>query len=190
MVTKYLFSSCPPNLKFLISSMLLCYTGNGKGKTTAALGAVLRAHGHGMRVCVIQFMKNTDTGELKALQKLPGVEILQSGKGFFKILNNNFTETDHKKAAEHALALAEEKITSHACDLLVLDEINIATHLKLLDTDAVVTVLKKAPGALHVLLTGRNAPQAFLDLADLVTEMKELKHPFQKGIPAVKGIDW
>lgn len=170
--------------------MLLCYTGNGKGKTTAALGAALRAHGQGLLVCVIQFMKNSNTGELHALQQLPGVEIFQSGKGFYKMLNNHSTEANHKNAAKHALALAEEKITTHTCDLLILDEINIATHLKLLDLKAVISVLKKASPTLHIILTGRNAPQAFLDLADLVTEMKELKHPFQKGIPAMKGIDF
>ncbi|MFA5843179.1 MAG: cob(I)yrinic acid a,c-diamide adenosyltransferase [Candidatus Gracilibacteria bacterium] len=170
--------------------MLLCYTGNGKGKTTAALGAALRAHGQGLLVCVIQFMKNADTGELHALHQFPGIEIFQSGKGFYKIPNDHATETAHKTAATHALALADEKITTHTCDLLILDEINIATHLKLLDPKTVISVLKKAPPTLHVILTGRNAPQAFLDRADLVTEMKELKHPFQKGIQAVKGLDF
>lgn len=171
--------------------MILCYTGNGKGKTTAGLGMALRASGHGMKTCIVQFMKGTwTTGELTALKKIPEIEIHQMGKGFYKILDDKFSTAEHQKAADEALKFIEEKIQSGAYALIILDEINVATDLQLILTKKVVAVLKRAPTNLHILLTGRNAPQAFLEIADLVTEMKEIKHPFQKGTQAQKGLDF
>lgn len=171
--------------------MIYCYTGNGKGKTTAALGLALRASGYGMKSCIIQFMKGTwTTGEIEALKKIPEIELKQMGKGFYKILDDRFTEKEHQNAAHEALTTIEECISSKQHDILVLDEVNVAVDLKLLDASAVVAVLKKATPPLHILLTGRNAPREFMEIADLVTEMKEIKHPFQKGIQAVKGLDF
>lgn len=171
--------------------MIICFTGNGKGKTTAGLGIALRTAGHQMKVCIIQFMKGTwDTGELHSIPKLETVEIFQTGKGFYKILDDRFSEAEHRQAAEEALHQIESKIQSKKYDVLILDEINVAVDLKLIAAEKILEILKKAPKSLHIVLTGRNAPQVFIDTADLVTEMVEVKHPFQKGIPAQKGIDF
>lgn len=171
--------------------MILCFTGSGKGKTTAALGIALRASGHGMKTCIVQFMKGTwNTGELEALKKIQEIEIHQMGKGFYKILDDHFSTEEHQAAAEEALHFIEEKIQSGIYTLIILDEINMAADLKLISIKKVVEVLRHTPKRLHILLTGRNAPTEFLEMADLVTEMKEIKHPFQKGIQAQKGLDF
>lgn len=171
--------------------MILCYTGNGKGKTTAALGVALRASGHGLRTTILQFMKGTwTTGELKAIEALPKITIEQVGKGFFKILDDHFPEEEHRAAAEEALKKVQTVLHDGSCELLILDEINVAVDVGLLKETDVLKILRTAPPSLHIVLTGRNAPAGFLELADLVTEMKEIKHPFQKGIQAQKGIDF
>lgn len=171
--------------------MIYCYTGNGKGKTTAALGAALRAIGYGWNVCIIQFMKGTwHTGELTSIKNIPGIDLIQAGKGFYKILDDHFPEEEHRQAAADAITLIKERISSGKYQLIVLDEINVAVQLKLLNESVVLTLLNNAPPNLHFILTGRDAPHAFIERADLVTEMQELKHPFQKGIPAEKGLDF
>jgi cob(I)alamin adenosyltransferase len=171
--------------------MIYCYTGDGKGKTTAGLGAALRALGYSWNVCVIQFMKGTwYSGELDAIKKIHGLDIVQTGKGFYKILDDNLPESEHRQAAQDAIRTIKERISSGKYQLIILDEVNVAVHLKLLEEEAVLELLNHAPDDIHFILTGRNAPQSFMDISDLVTEMKEIKHPFQKGIPAKEGLDF
>lgn len=178
--------------------MIYLYTGNGKGKTTAALGAALRATGYGWKVCILQFMKGTwGTGEIATLEKILNIELHRVGKGFYKILDDTFTDEEHRVAAQKALDLLREKIASQQYQLIILDEINVAADLKFLDPAEVLALITSPPtpsptpaSLPHFILTGRNAPQPFLDAADLVTEMREVKHPFQKGVQAVKGLDF
>ncbi len=172
--------------------LVIVYTGNGKGKTTAALGMALRAIGRGWRVLMVQFMKGTwHYAEMDTAKRLaPDFEIVPMGKGFFKILDDHFTEEEHRQAAQAALQFAREKMLSGEYDLLILDEINTALNTGLLSLDAVIQFLDARPSDFNIVLTGRGAPPELIDRADLVTEMVEIKHPYQKGIFAQKGIDF
>jgi len=178
--------------------MLLVFTGNGKGKTTAALGQAMRALGQGKRVLIIQFIKNWISGEHKFVKgfKINGLrfKIISAGKGFVKIGDNKIPFSVHKKAAQNALKLAQKAINPPAggkkWDLIILDEINVAVGLKLIKASEVLRILKSAPKNIDIILTGRGAPKSFIQKADLVTEMKEIKHPFRKGQAAKKGIDF
>ncbi|HSW58985.1 MAG TPA: cob(I)yrinic acid a,c-diamide adenosyltransferase [Dehalococcoidales bacterium] len=162
------------------------YTGEGKGKTTAALGLALRAVGRGWRVCFIQFCKGQLSGEHLFLEKYPVFEILCPFK------SNIFTAPDDtlKKEAGETLKLAEQKILSGNYDLVVLDEINIAVYRRLIPADQVLALLEKKPAGLEVVLTGRYAHDDLIKRADLVTEMKPVKHPFFDNIPARLGIEY
>jgi len=167
----------------------MVYTGEGKGKTTAALGLAFRAIGTGMKVVMIQFMKGSWVyGELEAAKRLsPQLTIHPMGEGFtWETKNRKKDITLSQKAWE----FSKEAIQSKQYDLVILDEINYVLGYGFLEANAVLDVLKKKPERVHVLLTGRNAPSALVNLADLVTEMKEIKHPFQRGIIAQKGIDF
>lgn len=173
--------------------MLIIFTGNGKGKTTAALGQAIRALGQGKRVLMIQFIKGGwKTGEEKFFKrfKIKGVrfKLIKAGRGFVKILGDKLPFEEHKKAAQKALALAKKSVKSKKWDLIILDEINVAVSLKLIKVGNVLKILKSAPP--DIILTGRGAPQSFIKLANLVTEMKEIKHPFKKGGLAKKGIEY
>ncbi|MCJ7507908.1 MAG: cob(I)yrinic acid a,c-diamide adenosyltransferase, partial [candidate division Zixibacteria bacterium] len=161
--------------------LIIVFTGYGKGKTTAALGMALRAAGHGMRVLVIQFIKNfKNYGELKFVKKhISGIEIKTFGKGYVGIRGDKLPIAEHRKMAEEALKLYQKKAKSGKYDIIILDEINIALKLKLLDLKKVVRILKRKPKNLHLVLTGRDTPAAVVKMADLVTEMKEIKHPFR-----------
>ena len=177
--------------------LIILYTGNGKGKTTAALGMVLRALGQGWRVLVLQFFKGdwpVVFGELEMGKRLfPQLEILQVGKGFVKYMGDKKPFEEHVAAAQDALRIAREKITSGVYDLIVLDELIYAIDyagVQLVALDDVLSLLDAKPPSLHLVLTGRNAPQALIDRADLVTEMREIKHPWQQKIPAQAGIDY
>ena len=177
--------------------LTIVYTGNGKGKTSASLGAVFRALGHGWRVLVIQFFKGdwpVVFGELEMAKRLaPQFELLQLGKGFVKHMGDQKPFVEHLAAAKDALRVARERISSGAYDLIVLDEIIYAIDyagVQLVSVDEVLELLDAKPPSLHLILTGRNAPQAIIDRADLVTEMTELKHPWQQKIPAQVGIDY
>lgn len=177
--------------------LIIIYTGNGKGKTTASLGAALRAMGHGWRVLVIQFFKGdwpVVFGEVEMSKRLaPQLEVLQLGKGFVKHMGDKKPFDEHLAAAKDALRIAKEKITSGTYDLIILDEIIYAIDyagVQLVSVDEVRTLIDAKPPALHLILTGRNAPQALIDRADLVTEMREVKHPWQRKIPAQEGIDY
>ncbi len=172
--------------------MLMIYTGDGKGKTSAALGTCFRALGYGWKIVFIQFMKGTwDTGELKSAVRFDDLlEIIPMGKGFYKILDDHATEEDHRLAAETAFQLGMEKIQAQSCRLLVLDEILVAIQTGLLDEQTVMENLKTIPPSMHVILTGRGATPGLIRMADLVSEMKEIKHPFTQGHMAQKGIDF
>jgi len=172
--------------------LILVNTGHGKGKTTAALGTALRACGYGWKICMVQFMKGTwHYGEIDAIAKyLPNFELHRLGKGFYKILGDKLPEQEHKKAARDALAFSRAKILSGEYDLIILDEINVAIHTGLLEVESVLQVLEEKPPWLHLILTGRNAHPKIIEKADLVTEMREIKHPYQQGIKAQRGIEF
>ncbi len=167
-------------------------TGDGKGKTTAAIGTAFRAVGYGHRVCFIQFIKGDwHAGELDTAKRLtPELEWHRAGLGFFKIMGDDRPEEAHRQAAAEGLKLAREKIACGRYSLVVLDEINYAIDEGLLGAGEVVAMLRGKPEKVHVFLTGRNAHPDVLALADLVTEMKEVKHPFHDGILAQKGFDY
>lgn len=176
--------------------MLIVFAGNGKGKTTAALGCAMRALGYGKRVLMIQFIKNGISGEQKFIEKLKieNLKIISTGLGFVGIPGGKISFSAHRKAARDALRLVGKQIHPPAggkkWDLVILDEINVAVNLKLIKAVDVIKILKSAPKDTDIILTGRNAPRILIQKADLVTEMKEIKHPFQKGQPAKRGIDF
>jgi cob(I)alamin adenosyltransferase len=171
--------------------LLMVNTGDGKGKTTAALGVLVRAAGRELKCCLIQFMKSkTDRyGEHESLEKL-GIEIHTMGDGFTWDTNDKAQDI---ATSERTWALCVEKMRSGEYDLLVFDEIVYVLDYKFLDINAVLAEIKeirKAQPHLHLILTGRNAPAELIEAADLVTEMKEIKHPFHAGIYAQQGIEF
>ena len=172
--------------------LVIVYTGGGKGKTSAALGLVLRAVGYNHKVCMIQFVKGSwHYGELDSAKRLaPEFEMITAGKGFVGILDDKSPRKDHVKAANDTLEISKEKIMSGKFDVVILDEINYALQLKLLNLDDVIDLIKSKPSELDLVLTGNHATKEVIELADLVTEMKEIKHPFKSGIKAKKGIDF
>lgn len=172
--------------------LLIVYTGGGKGKTTAALGMVLRAVGYGHRVLILQFIKGSwHYGELEGLQRLaPEVELVRGGEGFVGILDDTKPREAHEAAALSALALAREKLATDAYDLVILDEINYALNMRLIPLEDVKELITTRPRRLDLVLTGNHAHPDIVELADLVTEMCEIKHPFQKGLKAKRGIDF
>ena len=172
--------------------LVLIYTGKGKGKTTAALGIVLRAVGHGLKVLMIQFIKGEwYYGELSSSKRLtPEFEMIAAGKGFIGILDDDHDFREHKKSAKDTLILAKEKISSKKYDIIILDEINYAINLKLVSTEEVLELINERPQYTSIVLTGNYAPTEIINAADLVTEMNEIKHPYKYGIKAKKGIDY
>src|SRR4030067_852493 len=172
--------------------LIIVYTGDGKGKTTAALGTVLRALGYNWKVLIIQFIKGSWTyGEMKGLKRLePEVELKILGQGFVGIIDDKKPIEEHIAAALGALKTALEDVQSDKYDLVILDEINVALSLGLIELAEVKKLLTCKPKRLHLILTGRGAHQDVIEMADLVTEMKEIKHPYQKGILAQKGVDF
>lgn len=173
--------------------LLLVYTGDGKGKTTAALGLALRATGRGKKVLIIQFIKSPDRtyGEKIMFDKI-GVEIHQTGVGF------TWTKTpeEHREALQKAWMFTKEKITSGQYDVVILDELNNALAIDKFPIDdvlpfsEVLDVIQNRPPAMHVVVTGRSAKPEMKECADLVTEMNPVKHYYNEGIPAVKGIEF
>jgi cob(I)alamin adenosyltransferase len=169
--------------------LVIVNTGNGKGKSTAAFGLLLRAWGRGLRVCVVQFIKSETGkwGEIKAAQKL-GIDWFTTGDGF------TWTSKDMDETVARAIAgweVAKEKITSGNYDVIVLDEFTYAMHFDWLDTAQVIDWFKaNKPEELHLVITGRDAPAELIEYADLVTEMLEVKHPYQNGILAQAGVEF
>ena len=165
------------------------FTGEGKGKTTAALGTVLRALGHGQRAFIVFFMKGDyPYGEFRILSELPNVEIANFGFRHFTDRNN--IKPEEIAQAKLALSTAREAMLSGKFDLVVLDEVNVAVAWKLVELDEVVRLIKDKPKNVELILTGRYADAKLIKLADLVTEMVKIKHPYDKGIKARKGIDY
>ena len=168
--------------------LLVVYTGKGKGKTTAALGMVFRALGRGLRVTVVQFIKGKwKTGERLFAQTLPALRFHVMGLGF--TWDSDDLARD-KQAARTAWATAREEILSGERDLVVLDELTYTVHYDFLSLDEILETLRARPPHVHVVVTGRNAPEALVELADLVTEMAAVKHPFTQGIKAQIGVDF
>ena len=170
--------------------LIIVHTGPGKGKTTAALGLALRAVGSGLKVLMVQFIKGSwHYGELDAAKAFGDKFVLRPmGRGFVKL--GGEIDPEDKRAAEEAWSFAREKIFSGEYDMIILDEINYAISYGLLAVGPVLDTLKRKPEMMHVVLTGRNAPAEVIGLADLVTEMREVKHPYQKGIEAQRGIEY
>ena len=166
--------------------LIQVYTGNGKGKTTAALGLAMRAAGHGMRVGFIQFLKSEPCGEHLFVSRYHPFNIVQIATG------DNFTKSREElnEEAQRTLAYAEEQMLSGRYDLLVLDEILVAIHKGLISTEQVLDLLEKRPGSVELILTGRYTPPEIVQRADLVTEMRMIKHPFNQGIHARPGIEY
>jgi cob(I)alamin adenosyltransferase len=169
--------------------LIIVHTGNGKGKTTAALGTAFRALGYGWRVLMVQFIKgNWHYGELDAAKRFEGLfEIRPMGEGFTWDTKN--PERDREKAHE-AWEFGKSEALSGKWDLVIFDEINYVITYNYLEVEKVVDFLKNKPRELHVILTGRDAHEKIVEAADLVTEMREIKHPFKKGIKAQKGIEF
>ena len=174
------------------NGLIIVHTGNGKGKTTAALGLAIRAWGDGLRVLILQFIKGGwKYGEIETIKKLGEIdgriELKRLGKGFQR---NTDDKAEHIEVAKEALKEAGNAFESGNYDLIILDEINYAVKFELITVEDVKALLAKRPAELHVVLTGRDAKEEIIDMADLVTEMKLIKHPYQKGIKAQKGIEF
>jgi len=176
----------------LHKGLVIVFTGDGKGKSSAALGITLRAFGHKMYVSIVQFIKSpSDTGEAMAAERLaPEIEFVSLGKGFVNCCGSTTPLDEHKKAAHDALTVARERIHAGSWDIVVLDEINIAVQLGLIDIRDVLDLVRSKPPELHLILTGRDAHPDLVSAADLVTEMRDIKHPYKAGVTAQKGIDY
>lgn len=171
--------------------LIIVNTGNGKGKTTASLGLGMRAWGQGLKVLVLQFIKGSwKYGELEAAKRMGGDFVIrQLGEGFVRNAKEEAI-AGHKDVAQEALADAKKEIMSGKWDMVILDEINYAIKYGLIPLEAAMDLLEAKPQSLHLVLTGREARQEIIDKADLVTEMKAIKHPLKQGIKAQKGIEF
>ena len=172
--------------------LVVIITGSGKGKTTTAFGLAVRACGHDMRVCIIQFMKgDLYSGEWDGVKKMNcAIELHSTGKGFCGIQGNPYPHREHRQNAQDAIVLAREKMAAGLYDLIILDEINNALHLKLVDLEQVIDLIENKPPLLHLVLTGRDAHPQVIDRADTVSEVVEIKHAYRKGIEPQPGIDY
>ncbi len=183
-----------PRTRRRTKGLLVIFTGDGKGKTTAAMGLGLRAAGGRMRVQVIQFIKGSwKTGEQEAVKALaPLFEIVRAGRGFTidRLRDPRIPMDEHVAAAQAGLSQAHEAITGGSFDLVILDEILGAITAGLVTLDQVIKLVEAKPPLLHLVLTGRGAPAALIERADLVTEMRLIKHPFTQGIAAQRGIEF
>jgi len=172
--------------------LVVVITGHGKGKTTTALGIVVRACGHNLSSSIIQFMKgDIYAGEWDGIKRIDcAVELISTGKGFCGIQGNPYPYEEHRINAQDAITLTHQKIESSQWDILILDEINNALHLKLIDLDQVLEIIHKKPPEMHIVLTGRDAHPQVVELADTVSEVLEVKHAYQKDIEPQPGIDY
>jgi cob(I)alamin adenosyltransferase len=172
--------------------LIVVITGNGKGKTTTALGIAVRACGHNLRTSIIQFMKgDIYAGEWDGIKKMNcQVELIPTGKGFCGIQGNPYPYKEHRKNAQEAIELARQKMGSGQFDVLILDEINNALSLHLVDLEQVVEMIQTKPPRMHLVLTGRDAHPQVIELADTVSEIVEIKHAYRNGISPQPGIDY
>lgn len=171
--------------------LVIVYTGEGKGKTTAALGLVLRAVGYKKRVLIVQFGKSWFSGEVEGVKKFgSSVKLIQGGRGFVKIMGDKLPLEEHKKAAQDSFEKLLQEVASGKWDLVIADELIGAVAGGLLDVSQVLDLIEEKPEGLDLVLTGHHAHHKIVEKADLVTEMVSIKHPFEKGILAKKGIDF
>lgn len=174
-----------------IQGLTMVFTGSGKGKTTAAMGMAFRAAGHGLKTLMIQFIKGSwHYGELDAARRLaPHFEIRPMGKGFIRF-DRTGPDPEDMQAVRDAWEVFRQEMASGEYQMIILDEINYVIHYGLLPAEEVIRTLKAKPEGVHLVLTGRNAHPGIVEIADLVTEMNEIKHPFQTGIKAQKGVEF
>jgi len=172
----------------MIKGLIQVYTGDGKGKTTAALGLALRAAGRNMKVLIVQFMKKWDYGELHSVELIPNITLTTFGTKDF-VYKGKAKEIDYEEA-KRAFDFGITAIQSGDYDMVILDELNMALYYELLSIEEVIQCLKEKSEQVEVVITGRKAPEEIIKIADLVTEMKEIKHPYQKGIEARRGIEY
>jgi cob(I)alamin adenosyltransferase len=175
--------------KTIEKGLVIVHTGKGKGKSTAAMGLAVRAIGNGMKVGIVQFVKGVwETGERVVLDKFPDLCVIKAmGEGF------SWETQDRERdiaAARHAWEMAKEMINDPSYNMVILDELNIVLRYENLPLDEVIEVLQNKPEMLHVAVTGRNAKDELIDVADLVTEMTQIKHPFRSGVKAQVGIEF
>jgi len=171
-----------------MKGLIQVYTGNGKGKTTAALGLALRAVGRDLKILIIQFMKKWDYGELHSIELIPNIILRTFGTKDF-VYKGKVKKIDYEEAKK-AFSFGMAGMKSGHYDMVIFDELNIALYYELLDLKEVIREIKEKPDNVEVIITGRRAPKEIIEIADLVTEMKEIKHPYQKGIEARKGIEY
>ncbi|MCL5075766.1 MAG: cob(I)yrinic acid a,c-diamide adenosyltransferase [Chloroflexi bacterium] len=171
--------------------LIIVHTGDGKGKTTAALGIALRAVGHDLRVLIVQFIKGAwHSGEVRAAKRLsPNLQIVPMGQGFLRSEEEKHAARN-RQLIRQAWEFARSHILAGSYDVIVLDEVNYVISYGLLSVEEVVHLIREKPAGLHLILTGRNAHPAVIDEADLVTEMREIKHPFKNGLMGQRGIEF
>lgn len=175
-----------------MAGLIIVYTGGGKGKTTAALGLALRAVGYGKRIKMIQFIKGSwHYGEMHSSSRLePEFELVAVGRGFVGILDDTSTPEQHRQVAAAAINMASRDVASGRYDIVILDEINYAVNLGLISEKDVLELISGKADQVDVILTGNHATKSVIEAADLVTEMREIKHPFKRGVRARQGIDY
>ena len=172
-----------------LAGLVQIFTGDGKGKTSAALGTVVRALGRGLRVCIVVFMKGDyPYSEWKFLRDIPGVTIARFG--FTSFTDPNNVKPEEKEQAQKALNYAREAMLGDEYDMVVLDEVNVASGWGLIEVNDVISLVQERPSSVELILTGRNGDERLIDLADMVTECRKVKPPYDKGILARRGIDY
>ena len=177
--------------KKIIKGLTIIYTGCGKGKTTAALGLALRAAGYNKKTLIIQFGKKSFSGEMESIKLLaPLVKLVQGGKGFVGILGDKLNLEEHKSAAKKTFEILKKEIISDKWDIIVADEVLGVILGGLIKEQQLIKLIKTKPKKLDLVLTGRGASDLIIQNTDLVTEMKSIKHPYEKGIKAKEGIDY
>ena len=174
-----------------MTGLIHLYTGDGKGKTTAAIGLAVRAAGRDRRVLIVQFLKGRDSGELHALARVPQITVLRLSQdfGFVKRMAGDRL-AQVRQEHDTMLGLAAEALADGTCDLLVLDEIAAAARHGLVDTTHLLDLLDAKPAEAEIVMTGRDAPDELAERADYVTRMHKIKHPFDRGVGAREGIEW
>ncbi|OQX56265.1 MAG: cob(I)yrinic acid a,c-diamide adenosyltransferase [Candidatus Cloacimonas sp. 4484_209] len=169
--------------------LIQVFTGDGKGKTTAALGEALRACGHNFKVLVVQFMKGQiKYGEVRIASKVPNLTLKQFGLPTF--VKKGAPSKEDLRLAHKGLEFAKSAIMSKKYDMVILDEVNVAIDYGLIKLEDVLKILKEKPKGIEIIITGRYAPKEIIEMADLVSRIEEVKHPYQKGILARKGVEW